>query len=210
MAIAFLIWSGMWFFRNSKGIEFHLFFLKGSALSSLWFIHELHGDLRWMALGIQVILLGSSVHRSKSVWLEAIALSTWFVSFCYFVPELDRMESTGSFLWFVQLSYILVSIAALGYLMAYAKGEKRILRRILYSIPALLLVISSVAFAMQSKISAFDKPAAVALMASFAVVIGFIPVVGKWIPIMAGEFYLLFLILFFGAIPLASRPYPLF
>tara|TARA_B110000008_G_scaffold275357_1_gene312656 strand:- start:4653 stop:7553 length:2901 start_codon:yes stop_codon:yes gene_type:complete len=186
-AIAFLTWSGLWFFRNSKGIEFHVFFLKGSALASLWFINELHGDLRWIALGIQVILLASSVHRSKSVWLEAIALLTWFVSFRYFAPELDSIESTGSFLWFIQLAYILLSIAGLGYLMAYSKGEKLILRRILYSIPALLLAISSIAFAIQSKMGGFDHPATVASMAALAAVIGFIPVVGKWIPIMVGS-----------------------
>jgi hypothetical protein len=147
----------------------------------------LHGDLRWIALGIQVILLAFSVHRSKSLWIEAIALLTWFVSFRYYAPELDSIGLTGSFLWFVQLSYIIVSIAGLGYLMASAKGEKIILRRLLYFIPALLLAISSIAFTIQSKMGGFDHPATVASMAALAAVIGFIPVVSKWIPIMVGS-----------------------
>ena len=115
-------------FRDSKGIEFHVFFLKGSALASLWFINELHGDLRWIALGIQVILLAFSASFQESM-VRSNRPIDWLVSFRYFAAELDSIGLTGSFLWFVQLSYILVSIAGLGHLMASAKGEKRILRR---------------------------------------------------------------------------------
>lgn len=184
LAVLFVLWSLVWFARDSRGIEFHLFFLKGSVLASLWFINYYHGDLRWMALGVQVVVLAASVHRCKSVWLEGIALLTWLVSFRYF-SETDLNQLTGSFLWAIQGAYMVVSVAGLGYLMAY-RASRKAARRLLYSLPAVLLAGVAIKFAGESNIQGIDPPAIIALMSLAILLLALVPVVNSWLPIAAG------------------------
>ena len=191
VALVFLIWSLVWFAKDSNGLEFHLFFLKGSALASLWFINYYHGDIRWMALGLQVVILAASVHRSKSVWVEVITLITWLVSFRYFVGT-DFNETTGSFLWSIQGLYILVSVAGLGYLMNHTDGQK-VLRRVIYTLPALMLFGVALIFAFESNVKWMDPPASVAVMSLLISALSLIPVVRVWIPLVTGG------LLFFSA-----------
>ena len=191
--MVFLAWAVLWFVRDEKSIEFHLFFLKGSALASLWVINHLHGDVRWMALVIQVVILAASVHRSKSPWVEGITLVIWCVSFRYFVPTLDQVDSVGSVLWFLQLGYFLVSVGSLAYLMAYDKDRQLVLRRIIYTVPALILGVSGIAFAAQSDIAGLDEPAVIALMALIVAAFAGVRYLKSWVPLIAGS------ILFFVA-----------
>jgi hypothetical protein len=186
LALVFIAWSLVWFLRDLKGIEFHLFFLKGSALASLWFINHYHGDLRWMALAVQVVILAASVHRSKSVWVEAISLVTWLVSFRYFVPEMVHGIHAWSFLWFMQAVYILVSIGGLGYLMAYNKTAQIVLRRVVYAIPGLMLAIAAIVFAAESKVFGLDETATIAIMALLSLATVAIPGVRSWVPSLVG------------------------
>ena len=186
MALLFLTWAVVWFFKDAQCIEFHLFFLKGSALASLWLINYLHGDLRWMALAIQVVVLAASVHRSKSPWVEGITLITWFVSFRYFAPTLDHIDPVGSILWFLQLAYFLVSVGSLAFLMAYANARQLVLRRLVYAVPAVVIGVSGIAFAAQSKVSGIDEPAVIALMALVLAAFAVVRFMKAWLPLIAG------------------------
>lgn len=196
LALLFLAWAVVWFIRDEKGIEFHLFFLKGSALASLWLINYLHGDLRWMALAIQVVVLAASVHRSKSPWVEGITLLTWCVSFRYFAPTLDNVDSFGSVLWFLQLGYYLVSVGSLAFLMACSGDRELVLRRIIYAVPALVLGITGIGFAVQSDVVGLDEPALIALMALVLASFAAVRFMKAWVPLIAGG--LLFLVAHLG------------
>lgn len=186
MALVFLVWAVLWFFKDDKGIEFHLFFLKGSALASLWFIHHLGGDERWIALAIQVCLLAASVYRTKSPWIEGITVLTWFVSFVYFVPSLEQVEEVGRLLWFLQLGYILISVGSLAFLMACSGDGQRIFRRVVFSIPAVILAGSGIAFAAQSDIPGLDETAMVAVMAAVVAAFAGVRIMRAWLPLLAG------------------------
>ena len=184
VASLFIGWSLIWFGKDVKSLEFHLFFLKGSALASLWFINFYHGDIRWMALGIQVIVLAASVHRSRSVWVEIITVATWLLSYRYFAAS-DLNETTGSFLWFMQGTYLLVSVGGLAYLMNYTDTQL-LLRRILYSFPSLLLFGVAFVFAAEANFKGIDPPGITALMSLLVLLIALIPFVRSWIPILTG------------------------
>ena len=183
-AILFVAWSIVWFLRDTKGIEYHLFLLKGSALASLWFINYYAGDLRWMALGIQVIILAASVHRSKSIWVEIVTGITWLVSFYYFIYP-GSFDAVWSLVWFIQGAYILNSVAGLGYLMAYVSG-KQIWRRVIYAVPAIILAATATEFAADSNILGYNDSGVIAIMALLILSISLLAVVRVWVPLVAG------------------------
>ncbi len=184
LALVFVAWSLIWFLRNNQGLEFHLFFLKGSVLASLWFINYFHGDLRWMALGLQVLILVSSVHRLRSIWLEILTVLTWLVSFWYFL-ETGFHEQEFSFLWMIQGLYILVSVGGLGCLMSAISGRDS-WRKPVYAILALLLFGAGFGFAETSNLGDLDEAASMALMALAILLISLVPQVKAWIPMIAG------------------------
>ena len=184
LALVFVAWSLIWFLRNNQGLEFHLFFLKGSVLASLWFINYFHGDLRWMALGLQVLILVSSVHRLKSIWLEILTVLTWLVSFGYFLGT-GFHEPEFSFLWMIQGLYILVSVGGLGCLMSAISGRD-LWRKSVYAVLALLLFGTGLGFTATSTLGNLDEAASMALMALAILLISLVPRVKAWIPVIAG------------------------
>ncbi len=184
LAMVFIVWSFLWAFRDLEGIEFHLFCVKGSALASLWFINYFGGDYRWMALGVQVLVLTATVHRSKSVWLEAVTGVTLLVSFNYFVSS-GLNEPTGNFLWCLKLAYLWLSVAGLAFLMAH-RTDRPLLRKLLYVVPSFLLAVASIVFASESRVAGIDESGIVAIMSLLLFAIVVIPRVSGWVPLIAG------------------------
>ncbi len=184
LALVFAAWSLVWLIRKNQGLEFHLFFLKGSVLASLWFINYFHGDLRWMALGLQVLVLVSSVHRLKSIWLETLAVLTWLASFGYFL-ETGFHEPEFSFLWVIQGLYILVSVGGLGCLMSAMSGRD-LWRKLVYAVLAFMLFGAAYEFTENSNFGDLDEAASMALMALAILLISRVPQVKAWIPMIAG------------------------
>lgn len=184
LALLFIVWAMIWALRDLEGIEFHLFCIKGSALASLWVINYLGGDYRWMALGIQVLVLTASVHRSKSPWLEVVAGITWIGSYFYFVSS-GLNDPTGSFLWCLQLVYIWLSVSGLSFLMAYTPS-KQALRRGLYVFPAFALGAVAIVFAANSRVSGIDESGMVAAMGFLLLLVALIPGLRAWVSIVAG------------------------
>ncbi len=187
MALLFVAWAIIWYFKDKKGLLFNLFIVKGSSLASLWFINHYHGDLRWMALGLQVIVLAFSVRRSGSIFVEAIALLTWCASFIYYA-DTNFNEAFGSFLWFMELVYVLVSVAGLGYLLGY-EVERRVWRKIVYGMIGFVLAVVAVAFSVSTNMGvALDESANVALMTLAVGAVSLIPGIRKYVALITAAF----------------------
>lgn len=184
LALVFVAWSLIWLVRKNRGLEFHLFFLKGSVLASLWLINYLHDDLRWMAMGLHALILVSSVHRLRSIWLETLTVLTWLASFGYFL-ETGFHEPEFSFLWVVQGLYILVSVGGLGCLMSAMSGRD-LGRKLVYAILALMLFGAAFEFSENSNFGNLGEPASMALMAFPIMLLSLVPLVKAWIPMIAG------------------------
>ena len=137
-----------------------------------------------MALGLQVLILVSSVHRLKSIWLEVLTVLTWLVSFGYFLGT-GFHEPEFSFLWMIQGLYILVSVGGLGCLMSAFSGSD-LWRKPVYAILALLLFGAGFGFTETPILGDMDEAAGLALMALAILLISLVPRVKAWIPMIAG------------------------
>lgn len=199
LALVFVAWSLVWLFRKNQGLEFHLFFLKGSVLASLWLINYFHDNLRWMALGLHVLILVSSVHRLKSIWLETLTVLTWLASFGIFL-ETDFDQPEFGFLWAIQGLYILISVGGLGCLMSAMSG-RNLGRKLMYGVLALMLFGAAFGFATSSQLGNLGTAASLALMALSILLMALAPKVKAWIPLIAGALLFLTSNLWFWRFP---------
>lgn len=199
LALVFVAWSLVWLFRKNQGLEFHLFFLKGSVLASLWLINYFHDNLRWMALGLHVLILVSSVHRLKSIWLETLTVLTWLASFGIFL-ETDFDQPEFGFLWVIQGLYILISVGGLGCLMSAMSG-RNLGRKLVYGVLALMLFGAAFGFATSSQLGNLGTAASLALMALAILLMALAPKVKAWTPLIAGALLFLTSNLWFWILP---------
>lgn len=86
-AILFAAWAGVFASQGLNSFRFQLFFLKGAALAALWAIVRFDGEIRWLALLLDSILLAAFCVRSKSVTKEVGAWIVWGLAGYYLVKE---------------------------------------------------------------------------------------------------------------------------
>jgi len=142
MASVFIVWSLVWLFARREEYLFHLYWLKGSVLTSLFLVNYLSGDWHWVSLGLQVMVLSLSARRRKSWIMELLAGFTWVASVVYYLEGLvgDFELSMNEPLFWLRLGYLCVTSFAWIWMLG---GNRQFLRwyRALYALPALLMFI---------------------------------------------------------------------
>jgi hypothetical protein len=99
------------------GFLAQLLFIKASFLVAIWALLHYSGDLRWMVLALETIVLATTARRSGRIAME---LATWAVagvSYLYFSGVLLSPQSYDSFVWWMAVLYPAVILLAMSYML---------------------------------------------------------------------------------------------
>jgi|GEM_PF-853755 len=197
MAPVFLAWSLIWLFSRRENYLFHLFWIKGSVLASLWFVNYFSDDLRWVSLGLQVLVLALSARRKQSWLMELLAGCTWFVSLGFFADGF-RSSSPEHLIFWLRLAYLLVTNFAWIWMLG-GNGKFKFLYRLLYAAPAFaMFVLWTVFFGTMHFLGLYDGPR-LAVGAMVAGAFFFIPGIGRtWVIGLAGALFVMSHFVYWG------------
>lgn len=139
-AALFLVWAALYWIRDARGYAFHLWFLKGSALTVLFTVTHYHGAVRWYALAVEAVLLAWTARRNRSPWLEAAVYACGAIAFFSWSDNpLHTKLALNDFLWWMHATFPLILITASGIL--YGGKALAPQRRALVSIIAVLMSV---------------------------------------------------------------------
>lgn len=113
----FLVWAAIYWMKDKQGYAFHLWFLKGTALTALFVVAHFEGPVRWFALAVETVLLAWTARRSRSVWVEIAVYACGTVALLYWDLRLGgTCLALTELLWWMHASLPLLMIAAAGVL----------------------------------------------------------------------------------------------
>jgi len=173
-------------FRRGSGYLMQLLFLKATFLIGTWAILHFAGDLRWMVLALETLMVAVAARRARVLAMElavwAVALSSLF----YFLPSLAHHDTTVfSFLWWMVAAYPALLILAFAHLLdGFPKWEfslQDIAPRTLYGVLPVLSCAIWYSFFKHTANRPFDMPLPflVAVYGFAGMVI--LPVFSRWL-----------------------------
>ncbi|NDV61964.1 hypothetical protein G0Q06_05830 [Puniceicoccales bacterium CK1056] len=183
------------------GFLAQLLFTKASFLIAVWAILHFAGDLRWMVLGIQTIVVALSARRAKAIALECVTWAVALVSVGYFVPVFLTNPEAGTLLWWLMVLYPGVIVLGLSIVLPAFQmprfDYKEADRRLLYgALPFLAVWLWFRLFAATQAGNVGAPAPFLAVMYGMAAV-SFIPWIARWISLMtSGILFVLASILF--------------
>ena len=100
-----------YYFMEHPDALMHGYFLKGSALITMGLINSLGGRTRWIALGIESVILLFSARRSRLKIAEFMMGAVWLASLGFFIHQTQQQQyvSLISVSGLLALGYVLLS-----------------------------------------------------------------------------------------------------
>lgn len=173
-----------WFLRGC-GFLAQLLFTKASFLIAVWAILHLAGDLRWMVLALQTVVVALSARRAKAVAMECVTWAVAITSAAYFVPVFSTGPVAGTFVWWMMALYPAVIVLALSVVLpAFSMKPfdyKEADRRIVYGALPFLATWLWFALFSSTREGNLDAPAPFLGALYLMVAISFIPRIARWI-----------------------------
>lgn len=112
LAASIVGWS-----KRGCGYLAQLLFIKAVFLIGVWAILHYAGDLRWMVLALQTVVVVAAARQSRVLAFELTAWAVAFVSLVFFLDALDGLHQQGTFVWWMMILYPIVITLALAALM---------------------------------------------------------------------------------------------
>jgi len=198
-----LLWA--WAFRGRGPSRF--MGLEASLLISLFLIDLLTGELRWLTLGLQGILLAVVARTDRRLATEGVLLATLAAAAYYFAIPLLEGESVSRLVWWFQCLFPLLLLIAFSQVNGRSAGEaKRGAsgggRKGLYALLTLGLVWMWVEVSGSASAPGIDRSLLLAGLAFAAVVPAFLPGANARLPALAG--LALYIV---AAVQLIERPF---
>jgi hypothetical protein len=142
LGLQLLVWAAVAWTRERYGAITLLFLVKGSSLLSIWVILTYAGDLRWMILGVQSVVLAFSARHARRFALELTVAVVAVISIYFFMTGGGQLPPAGELLWWLVILYpALFYVAALVMLPGFEQEESpsRNLRRACYFVVPLVV-----------------------------------------------------------------------
>ena len=99
------------------GFMAQILLVKASFLIAVWAVLHFAGDLRWMVLGLQTVVLSVAARRSGRVSLEATVWAVAIASFSFYLESFTNLPVSGSLTWWLMAVYPAVLLAAFSFLL---------------------------------------------------------------------------------------------
>lgn len=197
-----LLWG--WLFRGRGPSRFLA--LEGSLLISLFLIDLLSGELRWLTLGFQGILLAVVARGDRRIATEAVLLVTLAAATYYFALPLWGGDEVTLIVWWLQCLFpllLLVSFCLVngGPAEAGRWGQSG-WRRFSYSMLTLVLVAMWFEVSGSASAPGIDRSLILAGLAIVVLALGFLPGANIRIAALAG-----FALYIVAAVQLIERPF---
>lgn len=161
-----------------------LFLVKAAFLLGVFVVLHYSGDVRWMVLALETIVLAVTARRSRRVALEA---AVWFVavaSFHYYFQSLNAIPAAGSFVWWMMAAYPAVLLVAFSLLLppfdTLPFSWQDVSRKWLYGLlPAVAAVVWQI-FLSRSAQTAFSDTLAWLMVSYLFGAMGLAPILSRW------------------------------
>ena len=103
--------------RRGCGFAVQLLFIKASFLIAVWAILYFAGDLRWMVLALQTVVVATAARRARVIALEILVWAVALASLVYFADAISQPVEQGTFVWWMMTLYPIVITLAFAWLM---------------------------------------------------------------------------------------------
>jgi hypothetical protein len=94
------------------GFAAQLLFIKASFLVAVWAVLYFAGDLRWMVLALQTLVVSLAARRAREVAMETAVWVIALASFVYYSAALASVPGIYSFTWWMMVLYPAVILLA--------------------------------------------------------------------------------------------------
>lgn len=173
------------------GFLAQLLFTKASFLIAVWAILHFAGDLRWMVLSIQALVVALSARRAKAVAMECVTWAVALASVGYYLPVFIPGPEAGTFIWWLMVLYPGVLVMGLSIVLPAFKmpdfDYKEADRRILYGALPFLAVWLWFRLFAATQGGNLDAPAPfIAVMYGMAA-LSFIPGIARWMGLLTAS-----------------------
>lgn len=105
LGIHFLAWAVVAWRRECYGPITQLLFVKGSFLISAWVVLAYAGDIRWMILALQTLVLAFSARHARRLTIEIAVLVVAACSLYFFLTGGGQLPNALTFLWWIVVLY---------------------------------------------------------------------------------------------------------
>jgi hypothetical protein len=170
------------------GFLAQLLFTKASFLIAVWAILHFAGDLRWMVLAIQTVVVALSTRRARVVALEVVTWAVAIASIYYFVPVFLTNPVFGTVLWWLMALYPAVLVLGLALVLpAFPMGTfdyKEADRRLVYAaLPFVAVWLWFRLFAV-TEAGTVGAPAPFLAVVYGMAVVSLIPWIARWVVLL--------------------------
>ncbi|MFP4282432.1 MAG: hypothetical protein ACLFU2_07415 [Opitutales bacterium] len=206
LGLHFLLWAVIGWRRERYGPITQLFLLKGSFLLSAWVVLAYAGDLRWMVLALQTLLLAFSARHARRLAVELAVFAVGLASLFFLVTGGSAMPAVWSFHWWIVILYPAVLLLAGLVLLPGTEEVKRFdPRRVLYLAIPLIAVALWFQFFDQTPARPFAVAEAFTVVLFATAALGLVPWLSRFLAAAAsGIAFVLTCVVFWSA------PYSLF
>lgn len=194
----------VWALRNCHFFV-QLLFVKATFLIAVWVILHYAGDLRWIVLGLQTVVVTFAARRSRALAMEMTVWVVAAVSLAFFLSQVFPVPAVFSFVWWLAVGYPAVLLVAFSFLLpSFSSDEfsfREMSREWAYSILPFIAVVLWYRLFVGTVQRPFDLalPFVVTIYASAA--ISFLPLISRWIPQLTGGLSFIMANLLFWSAP---------
>ncbi|MEX0332336.1 MAG: hypothetical protein AB3N64_13025 [Puniceicoccaceae bacterium] len=119
LAFSLLAWG-----LRGCGFLAQLLFIKAVFLIGTWVVLHFAGDLRWMVLALQTVVVAITARKAGTIPMETVTAALAIASGVVYLEVFNGMPDFGTFVWWMAVLYPAVIVLALAYLLqGVQKGE---------------------------------------------------------------------------------------
>lgn len=173
----------VWSLRNCRFFV-QLLFVKASFLIAVWVILHYAGDLRWMVLALEALVITLATRRSRAVAMELTVWAIAAASLAYYQGTLMPVPTVFSFLWWMAIVYPGVLLVAFSLLLGGFKSASVSMRDFsrewAYALLPFIAIVLWIRITTGTVHRPFDMAAPFLIIAYAGAAISFAPLVSRW------------------------------
>jgi hypothetical protein len=173
----------VWAMRNCRFFV-QLLFVKASFLIAVWVILHYAGDLRWMVLALETVVIVLATRRSRAVAMELTVWAVAAASLVFYQGALMPVPTVFSFVWWMAVAYPGVLLGAFSLLLTVFKSAsvsvRDFSREWAYALLPFIGIVLWVRIVTGTLNRPFDMAVPFLVITCAGAAISFAPFVSRW------------------------------
>jgi hypothetical protein len=179
LAGAVTVWA-----RGDCRFIVQLLFIKASFLIAVWAILHFAGDLRWMVLGLETVVLAGAARRSRKIAMELAVWAAAIVSFVFYLEAIKQPAAVYSFTWWMMTLYPGILLIAFSLLLKMLPGGgfsiRDVNRNWAYGLVPIVATILWHMVLLEGPAVPFEKAGSFVIILYASVGLSFAPFLERW------------------------------